>query len=61
MCNMVAAQLVSHESHWFLSLTLQQASKESPRCTRVPTGLDEDIDQVTVLIHRAPRDTGADR
>ena len=54
MCNTVAAQLVSHESHRFLSLTLQQSSKESPRCTRVPTGLYEDVNHVTVLIHRAP-------
>ena len=38
----------------FLSLTLQQSAKESPRCTPVPTGLYEDVDQVTVLIHRAP-------
>ena len=44
----------SHEPHGFLSLTLQQSAKESPRCTPVPTGLYEDVDQVTVLIHRAP-------
>ena len=49
-----AAQLVGHEPHGFLSLTLQQSAKESPRCTPVPTGLYEDVDQVTVLIHRAP-------
>ena len=54
MCDTVAAQLVGHEPHGFLSLTLQQSAKESPRCTPVPTGLYEDVDQVTVLIHRAP-------
>ncbi len=54
MGDTVAAQLVGHEPHWFLSLTLQQSAKESPRCTPVPTGLYEDVDQVTVLIHRAP-------
>ena len=54
MCDTVAAQLVGHEPHGFLSLTLQQSAKESPRCTPVPTGLSEDVDQVTVLIHRAP-------
>ena len=54
MGDTVAAQLVGHEPHGFLSLTLQQAAKESPRCTPVPTGLYEDVDQVTVLIHRAP-------
>ena len=54
MCDTVAAQLVGHEPHGFLSLTLQQSAKESPRCPRVPTGLYEDVDQVTVLVHRAP-------
>jgi hypothetical protein len=55
MGDTVAAQFVGHEPDWFLSLTLQQASKESPRCPRVPTRLDEKIDQVTVLIHGAPQ------
>ncbi len=54
MCDPVAAQLVGHEPHRFLSLTLQEPPKESPRRTRVPAGLDEDVDQVTVLVHRAP-------
>ena len=54
MGDTVAAQLVGHEPHGFLSLTLQQSAKESPRCTPVPTGLYEDVDQVAVLIHRAP-------
>ena len=52
--NSVAAQLVGHETTRFLSLTLQECSEESPRRTPVPTGLDEDVDQITVLIHRAP-------
>ena len=38
MCDTVAAQLVGHEPHGFLSLTLQQSAKESPRCT--PVGLE---------------------
>ena len=54
MGDTVAAQLVGHEPHGFLSLPVQQSAKESPRCTPVPTGLYEDVDQVTVLIHRAP-------
>ena len=37
MGDTVAAQLVGHEPHGFLSLTLQQSAKESPRCTPVPT------------------------
>ena len=55
MGHAVAAELVGHETHRFLSLTLQELSKESPRRTPVPTRLDEEIDQVTVLIHRAPQ------
>ena len=50
----VAAQLVGHEPHGFLLRTVQQSAEESPRCPRVPTGLHEDVDQITVLIHRAP-------
>ena len=54
MCDTVAAQLVSHETRRFLSLTLQESSKESPRRAPVPTGLDEEVDQVPVLVHGAP-------
>ena len=55
MCNSVAAQLVGHETTRFLSLTLQEFSEESPRRTPVPTGLDEKVNQVTVLVHGAPQ------
>ncbi len=34
--NSVAAQLVGHEPHGFLSLTVQQSAEESPR--RTPVG-----------------------
>ena len=54
MCDTVAAQLVGHEPDRFLSLTLQEFSEESPRRPPVQAGLDEEIDQVPVLIHRAP-------
>ena len=54
MGDTVAAQLVGHEPHGFLSLTLQELSEEFPRRPRVPTGLYEDVDQITVLIHGAP-------
>ena len=54
MGDTVATQLVGHETRRFLSLTFQESPKESSRRAPVPTGLDEDIDQVTVLIHRAP-------
>ena len=55
MGDTVAAQLVGHEPHGFLSLTVQQSAEESPRRTRVPTGLDEQVNQVTVLVHGVPQ------
>ena len=54
MCDTVATQLVGDETTRFLSLTVQQSAEESSRCTPVPTGLYKDVNQVTVLIHRAP-------
>ena len=54
MCDMVAAQLVGHETRRFLPLTLQEFPKESPRRAPVPAGLDEDVDQITVLVNRTP-------
>ncbi len=54
MGNAVAAQLVGHQSHGFLALTLQEFPKESPRRTPVPAGLDEEVDEVPVLVHGAP-------
>ena len=54
MGDAVAAQLVGHQSHGFLALTPQQSSKESPRRTPVPAGLDEEVNEVTVLVHCTP-------
>ncbi len=51
----VAAQLVGHETARFPLLALEEFSEESARRTPVPAGLHEDIDQVTILIHRAPK------
>ena len=55
MGDTVATQRVGHETSRFLSLTLQESPKESPRCPAVPTGLNEKVDQVTVLVHGAPQ------
>ena len=55
MCDTVAAQLVGHETHRLLPLTLLEFPKESPCRAAISTGLDEDIDQVPVLIHGAPQ------
>ena len=61
MRDAVAAQLIGDEATRFLSLAPQQSPKESPRCPPVPTGLDENVDDVAVLIDGPPRDTGAVR
>lgn len=50
----VAAQLVGDETTRCLSLAPQQSPKESARRSPVSTRLDEDVDHVAVLIHRAP-------
>ena len=55
MGDTVAAQLVGHETRRFLALPLQERPKESSRRTRVPAGLDEEVDQVTVLVDRTPQ------
>jgi len=54
MCDTVASQLVGNEAKWFPSLALQQSAKESLRSTPIPTGLNENVDHVPVLIHRPP-------
>ncbi len=54
MCDMVAAQLVGHETRRFLSLSLQEFPKESPPRAPASAGLDEDVDHVTVLVNRTP-------
>ena len=51
----IASQLVGHETARFQSLTLEEFPKESTRRTPVSPGLHQDIDQVTILIHRAPQ------
>ena len=55
MGNTVAAQLVGDETTRCLPLTLQESAKECPRCTAVPTRLDEDVDHIPVLIHSPPK------
>ena len=48
-------RLVRQETARLLSLTLEQSPEEAARRPRVPPGLHEDIDQVTLLVHRAPQ------
>ena len=46
---------VGHETTRVLSLTLQACSEASPRRPPVPTGVDEKVTPVTVVVHGAPQ------
>ena len=48
-----AAPRVGHETTRVLSLTLQACSEASPRRPPVPTGVDEKVTPVTVVVHGA--------
>ena len=54
MSDTVAGELVGDETTRRLSLAPQQSPKESACRSPVSTRLDENVDQVAVLIHRAP-------
>ncbi len=54
MCHTVTSKLVRDETKRFPSLTFQQSLKEPSCGTSVPTGLDEDVDHVAVLVHNPP-------
>jgi len=51
----VASQFVSDDLHWFGALATQQSSKESLCGALIPMRLNQDIDHVSVLIHRPPQ------
>ena len=51
----VAAQLVCDQPRRHLGLALQQPPKEPGRSLVVPTGLHEDVEDVTVLVDGAPQ------
>ena len=50
----VAPQLIGYQPPRFASLAFQQPTKEAFRCTLIATGLDKNIDYVSVLVNRAP-------
>jgi hypothetical protein len=51
----VAAQLVRHQSVWLAALPAHKLSQESFRRALITTRSDENVDQVAVLIDRAPQ------
>ena len=56
----VAAQLVGDQASRHVPLGLQQLAKEAHRGGPIPSRLHEDVQDVTVLIHGAPRRWCAD-
>ena len=51
----MTSHLVGDEPEGFVSLALQESAKEALRRMLVPTGLDENVDHVAVLIDRTPQ------
>ncbi len=54
MSGAIAAQFVRNQPVGFHSLSFQQLAKKAFGCTPIPTGLDEDVDHITVLVDGAP-------
>jgi hypothetical protein len=50
----IALQLVGDDSEWLLALTAQQSAKEPLGCTLITARLQQNIDDITVLIHGTP-------
>jgi len=55
MRDTVAPELVDHQTKRFPPLALQEPPEESPRRTRVPTGLREDVDDIAILVNGSPQ------
>jgi hypothetical protein len=51
----VASRLVGHDHPREILKVLQQPSKESFGCLRVPPWLNKDVENDAVLIHGAPK------
>ena len=51
----IALQLVGDDPEWLLALTAQQSAKEPLGCTLIAARLQQNIDDITVLIHGTPK------
>ena len=51
----IALQLIGDDPEWLLALTAQQSAKEPLGCTLIAARLQENIDDITVLIHGTPK------
>ena len=51
----IALQLVGDDPEWLLALTAQQSAKEPLGCTLIAARLQQNIEDITVLIHGTPK------
>jgi hypothetical protein len=51
----IALQLVGDDPEWLLALTAQQSAKEPLGCTLIAARLQQNIDDITILIHGTPK------
>jgi len=51
----IALQLVGDDPEWLLALTAQQSTKEPLGCTLITSRLQQNINDITILIHGTPK------
>jgi hypothetical protein len=51
----VAAEAIGDDATWHPAMPFQELAKESRSSVAIPAGLEHDVDDVTVLIHRTPQ------
>jgi hypothetical protein len=51
----IALQLVGDDPEWLLALTAQQSAKEPLGCTLITARLQQNINDITILIHGTPK------
>jgi hypothetical protein len=54
-CGSITLQLVGDDPQWFFAFASQQPLKESLGCPLIPTRLKQNVDDVAILIHGAPK------
>ena len=55
MRGVVAAEAIGDDATWYPAMPFQERAKESRSSVAIPAGLEQDVDDVTVLIHRTPQ------
>ena len=51
----IAFQLVGDDPEWLFALTAQQSAKEPLGCTLIAARLQQNINDITILIHGTPK------